>query len=747
MAIAKRTPLYLQCLLLAGSISLVACGGGSSSPKDTTPDAITFTASTNATPNAAVSSPAVTISGIDAEASISISGGEYSINGGAFTSSAGKISNGQSLVVRVTASDKTNTAKSATITVGGVSAAFSVTTLADVTPASFTLAPVTNAALGATVTSAAVTLSGFDIAVPVSITGGEYSINGGAFTSAASTISPTQSVAVKLVASANHSTTTTAQLTVGGVSAGFSVTTVPDSTPDAFSFTATTGAAINTAYTSNVMTVKGIDTSVAVSITGGEYSVNGGAFTSAAGTVVVNDTVTVKATAANGTELTHNAVLTIGGVAGTYSITTVPDTTAPLAEFTFPTPHTMSEANSVKVRGTATDEHGITAVKLVVGGSEIDATPKSETNGVKDFSSWTATIDLAANDDNEIKVIATDDRNNTTVLANANKVIVRQADVKSAFPEPVAAGNKFRPESTIMDRYDGRNRLLVLTSADKTIHAIDLTTGSRSVFLKHTTICGNDSSYRAVIDPVSKNLYMYCNNSIKEINLSNGSLINSYPINVPLDTYVPGMVVDQNNGRSRLILIENAIEFANPLVVGARVFAFDLTTKAFSEIATASQTPLIVGVAISPVIDGDRLLVNTGGQREDANIRGIISINLQNGAREYFSNNLTGSGESFSGDFSALLSCTSLDKKNNRVLVLENGTNKLFSVDLTSANRSVFTTIPYQNTPYADINVDQCYFDPLNEHLYISELQRGSVLIVDTTSGEKVILSKTENEI
>lgn len=746
MAIAKRTPLYLQCLLLAGSISLVACGGGSSSPKDTTPDAITFTASTNATPNAAVSSPAVTISGIDAEASISISGGEYSINGGAFTSSAGKISNGQSLVVRVTASDKTNTAKSATITVGGVSAAFSVTTLADVTPASFTLAPVTNAALGATVTSAAVTLSGFDIAVPVSITGGEYSINGGAFTSAASTISPTQSVAVKLVASANHSTTTTAQLTVGGVSAGFSVTTVPDSTPDAFSFTATTGAAINSVHTSNAVTVKGIDTSVAVSITGGEYSVNGGAFTSAAGTVVVNDTVTVKATAANGTELTHNAVLTIGGVTGTYSITTVPDTTAPLAEFTFPTPHTMSEANSVKVRGTATDEHGITAVKLVVGVTEIPATPKSETNGVKDFSSWTATIPLTGNSENEIKVIATDDRNNTTVLANANKVTVRQADVKSAFPEPVAAGNNFKPVSAIVDKYDGRNRLLVFTLGDNTIHAVDIATGSRSAFLKYTTLCGNEPSYRAVIDPVSKNLYMYCNNSIKEINLSNGSLINSYPIVVTLDTYVPGMIVDQNNGRSRLILIENAFEFSNPLVVGARVFAFDLTTKAFAEIA-ASQTPLIVGVAISPVIDGDRLLVNTGGQREDANIRGIISINLQNGAREYFSNNLTGSGESFSGDVSTLLSCTSLDKKNNRVLVLENGTSKLFSVDLTSANRSVFTTIPYQNTPYADINVDQCYFDPLNEHLYISELQRGSILIVDTTSGEKVILSKKQNEI
>ena len=49
-------------------------------------------------------SNAVTVSGINAAAAISITGGEYSIGGGAYTSSAGTVSNGQALTVRLTSS-------------------------------------------------------------------------------------------------------------------------------------------------------------------------------------------------------------------------------------------------------------------------------------------------------------------------------------------------------------------------------------------------------------------------------------------------------------------------------------------------------------------------------------------------------------------------------------------------------------------------------------------------------------------
>jgi hypothetical protein len=55
---------------------------------------------------------------------------------------------------------------------------------------------------------------------------------------------------------------------------------------------------------------------------GGEYSINNGAFTATASTVVAGDTVRVRLTssAASSTQLT--ATLTIGGVMGTFRVTT-----------------------------------------------------------------------------------------------------------------------------------------------------------------------------------------------------------------------------------------------------------------------------------------------------------------------------------------------------------------------------------------------------------------------------------------
>ena len=57
-------------------------------------------------------------------------GGSYSINGGAFVTTAGTISPGQSVAVRQTSSASYGTMTTATLTIGGVSGTFQVTTRA-----------------------------------------------------------------------------------------------------------------------------------------------------------------------------------------------------------------------------------------------------------------------------------------------------------------------------------------------------------------------------------------------------------------------------------------------------------------------------------------------------------------------------------------------------------------------------------------------------------------------------------------
>jgi len=83
-----------------------------------------------------VTSNTITVSGINAAAPISIAGGTYSVNGGAYTSAAGTVTNGATVSVRATSSSSNSTTVNATLTIGGVSDTFSVTTLADPIPSS-----------------------------------------------------------------------------------------------------------------------------------------------------------------------------------------------------------------------------------------------------------------------------------------------------------------------------------------------------------------------------------------------------------------------------------------------------------------------------------------------------------------------------------------------------------------------------------------------------------------------------------
>src|SRR5262245_37273924 len=96
----------------------------------------------------------------------------------------------------------------------------------DTTPDTFSFAGHTGAALATTVTSAEIVLSGINAATSVSVTGGEYSVDGGAFTSAGSNVSASQRIRVRLSTSSQFSTATSVVLNIGGVSAGFSVTTL-----------------------------------------------------------------------------------------------------------------------------------------------------------------------------------------------------------------------------------------------------------------------------------------------------------------------------------------------------------------------------------------------------------------------------------------------------------------------------------------------------------------------------------------
>ncbi len=115
---------------LAAALLATACGReGPDAPPDTTPAAINFTAQTSVAPNTVVNSNSITVSGINIAAQISIVGGDYSVDGGAYTSAVGTVTNGQTVTVRQTSSSNFGTTTDAVLTIGGISGIFSVTTI------------------------------------------------------------------------------------------------------------------------------------------------------------------------------------------------------------------------------------------------------------------------------------------------------------------------------------------------------------------------------------------------------------------------------------------------------------------------------------------------------------------------------------------------------------------------------------------------------------------------------------------
>ena len=295
---------------------------------DTTPDAFTFTDQTGVALSSTITSNTITVSGINSAASISVTGGTYSINGGAYTSATGTITNGQTVSVRHTSSASNSTATNTTLTIGGVSDTFTSTTLAagpDTTPDAFTFTDQTNVALSTTITSNSITVSGINTAASISVTGGTYSINGGAYTATTGTVTNGQTVTVRHTSSASYSTATNTTLTIGGVSDTFTSTTLAftsDSVPDQFTFVDQTNVAPNSVRVSNTITVSGINTAAGISVTGGEYSINGGTYTGASGTITNGQTVSVRHTSSVNYLTTVDTTLIIGGVADTFSSTT-----------------------------------------------------------------------------------------------------------------------------------------------------------------------------------------------------------------------------------------------------------------------------------------------------------------------------------------------------------------------------------------------------------------------------------------
>ena len=304
---------------------------------DITPDGFSFESVADAALNSVQISNPSTINGITAPSPLSVTGGEYSINGGAWASSPTTVVNGNTVRLRQTASATGGASTTAVLTVGGVSASFVVTTVI-VSPVSPELVfmpsiGAVQVAPGSTFQSNAFTVDGFasDIELPISVSGPsgtEYCVNydttagtvstlpgSRAWTSTPGVVKSGDIVRIRQVAPATNSTLQSATMTVGGTTATFSlVTDFPSGADGTITFSGTpngddpnvfptvTGATPGTTYTSNTITIAGLGAGVSIGafVLGGEYRKNGGAWGAAMTTITNGDTIQLRMVAPAG---------------------------------------------------------------------------------------------------------------------------------------------------------------------------------------------------------------------------------------------------------------------------------------------------------------------------------------------------------------------------------------------------------------------------------------------------------------
>ncbi len=196
-------------------------------PVLTRPDAMSFEERRDVQPGVVVQSGRAAVLGINVAVPVTVENGEYSVDGGAFTSAPGVVARKGTLRLRGRSAESPDGETNVTARVGDGVAAFRIRTApSDGLPRGFTFLGRVNATPGEVYESEEVTIAGLDAPVALSITGGEYSLDGGDYIDTGGTIGNGQRLRLRVKAPVEYNRDGSAVVRVGGASADFTVRTM-----------------------------------------------------------------------------------------------------------------------------------------------------------------------------------------------------------------------------------------------------------------------------------------------------------------------------------------------------------------------------------------------------------------------------------------------------------------------------------------------------------------------------------------
>jgi hypothetical protein len=274
-----------------------------------------------------------------------------------------------------------------------------------------------------------------------------------------------------------------------------------DTAPDQFTFTDQTGVSLSSTITSAAVTIAGIDSPAAISVSGGSYDVNAsGSFTTSPGTVSVGNTVRARHTSSGSNSTATNTVVTIGGVADTFTSTTVGSDTTP-SQFTF------TDQSGVALSST------ITSAAITVSGIDAAATI-TVTGGTYDKNSsgsFTASAGTVVNGDT-VRARHTSSGSNLT----ATNTAVTIGGVSDTFTSTTLSSGGDGLLSNGDDRCDelGSACIGAMTfQATAYSHTGDLGSSPAGMFAENPTVATSKIMRAGYSDPYTDNATFYTDGS------------------------------------------------------------------------------------------------------------------------------------------------------------------------------------------------------------------------------------------
>lgn len=386
------------------------------------------------------------------------------------------------------------------------------------------------------------------------------------------------------------------------------------------------------------------------------------------------------------------------------------DTQPPIVNITFPTPSALSDAETIVVRGTASDDSAIASIVV----NDVSA---ATTDG---FANWVATVPLVEGL-NTLIVEASDTVGNTNseaATARVNKDITMPQWVKGIAIDP-------------------SNDLAYLTDwLTGDLIAVDLNTGIRN----NITHNKNGDQGPVILNAESVTLDLPNDQAfVLSTRIGSESLFS-----VDLDSGQRRIVSD--NTTSANVSISGAVSHVQDLPnnrvllttrFNTELIAIDLSTGLRTVISSSGANGGPVGSG--PVITFPSAIimdaVNNRVLVSDLLQTTVYAIDLSSGNRSILTDNSTGTGPTLYS-----ISTMSFDASNDRVIVFDRTVQSMVAIDLNSGNRTVISNWEQGSGRLFEF-AESMLLQEITGRILLNDAMLNSIFLVDTANGNRSTLS------